>query len=131
MVMDINALQMRGFSELFDESKGVQRLSNAYQTFEDAENLLTRAEKNAPGDVQLLELRGYMFKDLAMLSQEQSKPEEVKRFLANAEETFNAVLKRRPSASAYNGLGNAYMLRGDLDRAEKEIRSALQLVPDY
>jgi tetratricopeptide (TPR) repeat protein len=131
MIFTINELQMRGLFELYDESTGVQRLSKAYQTFEDAENLLTRAEKNAPGDIRLLELRGYMFKDFAMLSKEQSRPEDVKRMLANAEDTFNAVLKRRPSASAYNDLGNVYMLRGDLDQAEKWTRWALELVPDY
>jgi tetratricopeptide (TPR) repeat protein len=127
----IDALQTEGLFKLYDDSAGTERLGNANRTFEEADTLLSQAEKNAAGDVRLLELRGYMYKDFAMLSREQSKPEEFERFLKKAEETFNAVLERRPSPSAYNGLGSVYMLRGDIDRAEKEIHSALELAPDY
>ncbi len=66
-----------------------------------------------------------------MLSREQSRAEDFERFLKKAEEAFNAVLEHRPSPSAYNGLGSVYLLRGDIDRSEKEIHSALELEPDY
>jgi tetratricopeptide repeat protein len=129
--IQINTLQMQGLAELYDDSAGTNRLGNASRTFEAADTLLSQAEKNFAGDVRLLELRGYMWKDFAMLSRELSKKEEVEGYLKKAEQDFNAVLKRRPSPSAYNGLGSVYLLRGDIDRAEKEIQSALKLEPDY
>jgi tetratricopeptide (TPR) repeat protein len=132
MISKIDALQTQGLSELYDDSAGPERLSNAHRAFDEADTLLTQAEKNAGGNVQLLELRGYMYKDFAMLSREQGRPEkEFKGYLNSAENTFKAVLERRPSPSAYNGLGNVYMLRGDFDRAKKEIHSALELEPEY
>ena len=129
--MQIDALQRQGLFELYDDSAGTKRLGNASRTFEDADTLLNQAEKNFAGDLRLLELRGYMCKDFAMLSREQSRAEDFERFLKKAEEAFNAVLEHRPSPSAYNGLGSVYLLRGDIDRSEKEIHSALELEPDY
>ncbi len=122
----INALQIRGFNEL-----QAGELDTAFRTFQEAQQYLDQADTRAPEDITLLEMRGYMLKDWALVCQDLSKTDEADQHLKAAEAAFQAVLKRQPSASAYNGLGSVYILRGDLDRAEQEIRRALQLEPGY
>lgn len=122
----INALQIRGINEL-----QARELDKAFGTFQEAQKYLDQADTLAPQDINLLEMRGYMLKDWALVCQDLSKTEEADEHLKTAEAAFQAVLKRQPSANAYNGLGSVYILRGDLDRAEQEIRRALQLKPGY
>jgi Flp pilus assembly protein TadD len=119
-------LQYRGL-----EALKTGRLSEATNLFEEADKNLQRAEEQSPGDVALLELRGYMWKNWALISRKLQRDDDTERYLINAERTFKQVLDRRPTDAAYNGLGSVYIMRGDLESAEREIRNALRLNPDY
>jgi Flp pilus assembly protein TadD len=119
-------LQYRGL-----EALKTGRLSEATNLFEEADKNLQRAEEQSPRDVALLELRGYMWKNWALISRKLRRDDDTERYLENAERTFKQVLNRRPTDAAYNGLGSVYIMRGDLVSAEREIRNALRLNPNY
>jgi tetratricopeptide (TPR) repeat protein len=106
-------------------------LSEASRLFERADRCLESAEEQAPEDVMLIELRGYMWKDWALINQRLKMAEDTEVYLRNAEEAFRLALNRRPTEGAYNGLGSVYIMQGDLESAEREIRNALRLNPNY
>ena len=126
LITRIASLQNKGLVAL-----QAGRLSEASRLFEEADRSLERAEKQAPQDVVVIELRGYMWKDWALISQKLKRADDTERYLRNAEKTFKRVLNRRPTEGAYNGLGSVYTMQGDLESAEREIRNALRLNPDY
>lgn len=122
----ITSLQYRGL-----EALKAGRLSEASNLFEEADKILQRAEEQSPRDVALLELRGYMWKNWALISRKLQRNDDTERYLENAARTFKQVLNRRPTDAAYNGLGSVYIMQGDLESAEREIRNALRLNPNY
>ncbi len=122
----IATLQSKGLAAL-----QTGKLSEASRLFEEADKNLESAEEQAPEDVMVIELRGYMWKDWALISQRLQRVEDTKMYLRNAEKTFKQALDRRPTAGAYNGLGSVYIMQGNLESAEREIRNALRLNPNY
>ena len=130
MIFTINELQMRGLSELYDDSAGAERLGNANRTFEEADTSLTQAEKNAAGDVDC-----WSCADICTRILQCCRGSSLSGKSLNA----SSIRLRKPSTLSSN-VGQArapimawvaYMLRGDIGRAEKEIHSALELAPDY
>ena len=79
----------------------------------------------------MIELRGYMWKDWALVSRKLKRDEDTELYLRNAEKAFKRALNRRPTEGAYNGLGSVYIMQGNLESAEREIRNALRLNPNY
>ncbi len=122
----IGASQRRGLTAL-----QAGRLAEASRSFEEADRNLKHAEQQGPEDVELIELRGYMWKDWALVSQKLNRTDDTETYLRNAENAFKRALARRPTEGAYNGLGSVYIMQGDLESAEREIRNALHLNPDY
>lgn len=118
------------------QSKGLTalragKISEASSLFKKADESLESAEKQAPEDVLVIQLRGYMWKDWALISQRLKRAEDTEMYLGNAEKAFRQALNRRPTAGAYNGLGSVYIMQGDLVSGEREIRNALRLNPNY
>jgi tetratricopeptide (TPR) repeat protein len=99
----------------------------AEQAFEEAEEKIQRGLEGAPDDLMYLNLKAYNHKNRAMLVPGRAVEE-----LAGAEQLFHSVLAVEPGdPSAWNGLGSVAILRGDLDTAERYIRHALKILPDY
>ncbi len=126
LITRIASLQNKGLVAL-----QAGRLSEASRLFKEADRSLEFAEKQAPQDVVVIELRGYMWKDWALISQKLKKTDDTEMYLRNSEKAFRRVLKRRPTEAVYNGLGSVYIMQGDLESAEREIRNALRLNPNY
>jgi len=123
----VAAFQEQGLSHMqtgdFEQAK---------DAFEQAQIYLDQALIRAPQDLYVLNLRGYMLKDWAQVSLYLGQQAEADELLREASQTFRLILKLDANdASAHNGLGSVYLIRGDLDRAEEEIRTALELKPDY
>ena len=75
---------------------------------------------------------GYIQKDLANLHYQNGSKSEGDEALRSAEQTFETVLASDAfDASAHNGLGNVYAMRGDYDAAIREYKIATSLAPEY
>lgn len=110
----------------------VGNYSQAEETLRQAEPFLNEAILRKPEDTYVLGLRGYMFKDWAQISLHLGQRSEAEKLLDEATKTFQFILKLDDKdAGAHNGLGSIYILRGKYGLAEKEIRTALEINPDY
>jgi Flp pilus assembly protein TadD len=109
-----------------------REFEQAIDVFQRAQVYLNQALIRAPEDLYVQNLRGYMLKDWAQVSLFLGKETEAGKLLDEAADTFHLIIKQDSNdAGAHNGMGSVYAIRGDLDRAEKEIRTALRLMPDY
>jgi len=121
-VMEIYRLQYAALGAM-----GRGDRSGAKAKLQEAEGSLSAGLERSPEDLMFLNLKGYQHKNWAML-----QPDKRQEELNKAERLFNRVTAAEPrDASALNGLGSVAFLRGDLDQAERFIRQALELVPDY
>lgn len=121
-IIVVAQLQYAGIMALEREDR-----TAAEKAFQEAEARVARGLEEAPNDLMYLNLKGYNFKNRAMLFPRQAPAE-----LANAEKVFQAILAADPKdPSAWNGLGSVAILRGDFDEAENNLRRALQILPDY
>lgn len=121
-IIAVTQLQYNGIKALEHGDRAV-----AEKAFHEAEAKVMRGLEEAPDDLMYLNLKGYNFKNRAMLFPGQAPKE-----LANAEKVFHAVLADEPKdPSAWNGLGSVAILRGNIDDAETYIRRALKILPDY
>jgi tetratricopeptide (TPR) repeat protein len=122
IIIAVTRLQFAGIEALRRNDR-----ATAEKAFQEAEARVTKGIGEAPDDLMYLNLKGYNFKNRAMLS-----PEKAPEALADAERAFHAVLAVEPEdPSAWNGLGSVAILRGDLDGAEEYIHKALRILPDY
>ena len=109
-----------------------REFDQAIDVFRKAQVYLNEALIRAPKDLYIQNLRGYMLKDWAQINLFLGNEEAASKLLAEAEGAFSLILKQNKNdASAHNGLGSVYAIRGDLDSAEKEIRIALKILPNY
>ncbi len=126
----IRELQVQGLDHM---QRG--EFEDAIESFKRSQIYLNQALIRAPEDLHVQNLRGYMLKDWAQVSLFLGQEAEAHKLLDEAARAFRLVLRGRPDdlndASAHNGLGSVHAIRGDLDRAEQEIRTALRLAPDY
>lgn len=104
----------------------------AIAVYQKAQVYLNEALIQAAKDLYIQNLRGYMLKDWAQINLFLGNEDAASKLLTEAEGAFSLILKQNKNdASAHNGLGSVYVIRGDLDRAEKEIRIALKILPHY
>ena len=140
--MQTTEVRNKTLKELKDTVYGLQKQSlnfmqagNYHQAAEmlrQTEPYLNEALLRDPQDIYVLNLRGYMFKDWAQVELHLGQRAEAEKLLDEAMQTFQFILKLDDKdAGAHNGLGSIYILRGKYDLAEKEIRTALELKPDY
>lgn len=103
------------------------------------ERLLKQAEMNIDNalrldhfDLKALLQSGYVFKDYGQHYIRMGQPDKAAAPLDTAKKHFEFVLKEDPQNSgAYNGLGNIYYLRNDLDKAITHYKKAIQITPNY
>lgn len=128
MLLEVRDLQYEGTRAL-----GRRKPKDAEEKFLQAQALLEKAADEFSGDdLMVLNLRGYLYKNWAQLYKRLGEHENAEQSTDGAAKVFQRVLKSEPrDASALNGLGNVWYLRGDLDRAERYIRRALAICPDY
>ena len=108
-----------------DEAEGVLD-----ETFE---LLMTLLEFN-PGDPEIEVRLGFLYKDLAQVF-EKTDPVRSRRHVQSGMQLFEGLVKRKLSGdvavSAWNGLGNMYLLAGDYERAIEYCGRATKLSPMY
>jgi tetratricopeptide (TPR) repeat protein len=92
-----------------------------------ADTAIAAGLAKSPDDLMYLNLLGYQHKNWAIL-----RPQARKQELEQANRLFAKVNRRDPrDPSALNGLGSVAVLRNELDLAERYVRQALALNPDY
>lgn len=123
-------LQAKGLDEM---ERG--ELESSIESFRSAQIYLNEALIRSSEETYVQNLRGYMLKDWAQVSLRLGREAEAKQLLKQAEQTFNLVLRSRPDttnmANGHNGLGSVYLIRGDAEGAEREIKRALAILPDH
>ena len=97
-----------------------------------AEGYLKTAQQYDATDPDTSTQLGYIYKDLAQRFQAAGRGEKVKQYLDAAQRLFKMALGATPNdPSAWNGLGNVALLRGDYDGAIENSQKAVQLAPKY
>ena len=105
-----------------------------------AQKALDKAEENAkvawqydPTDATLPIQIGFIEKDFAVKYSEEGSTARAGESTNKAEKLFKLGLggNENDQASAHNGLGDVYLIRGDFDKAISEYRSATNIFPDY
>ena len=87
-----------------------------------------------PGDTTL-ELRlGFLYKDLAQAFKSSNRAR-FERYVQSGQQLFEGLVERKLTkeiaASAWNGLGNMHLLRGNFDQAVECSEKAVKLFPQY
>ena len=125
--VQIMSLQSIGLEAL---KKG--QIAKADAALQKAERLISDALLESPKDLMLLNLKGYLFKNWAITYRSLSMDNKAVEQIDDAEKIFRIVLSiDADNASALNGLGSVYFMRGNLDRAEEYVRKALAINPNY
>lgn len=97
------------------------------------ELLMTLLEFN-PGDPAIEVRLGYLYKDLAQVF-EATDPVRFRRHVQSGLQLFEGLVRRKPrgdvAVSAWNGLGNMYLLSGDFEKAIEYCSRATRLSPTY
>lgn len=120
----------RGQGEVVAAMYGDGDLPRAVRVQAELDPLMKDALRRWRSDEVVLNLGGYHLKNAYILKHWDELPGDVNPpdpMLARAERLFHAALGIEPDdASAKNGLGNVYWLRGDLDAAEFFVKHALE-----
>lgn len=75
---------------------------------------------------------GYVHKDLALRYGGTGRRDKEQEYLENAISQFKRALGAdENNASAHNGLGSIYLIKGDYDKAIKACKKAIELEPEY
>ena len=105
---------------------------NAMLTIDRAFEILDRVLPLFPEDLELQNLRAYMFKNMSMVLRDLHRDDEFYRALSEAEKMFKAIRDQDPNdAGAWNGLGSIALLRGEYQKALAYIEKALEINPNY
>lgn len=127
----VSRLQVRAVEliELNEVARARDELSDGFEVIM---QLLEWSPGDAPLDLQL----GYLCKTQAQVQDAAGQRAEANRSLELAFAMFNRIGvggagDASERASAFNGLGNVYYSRGDLDAAMRNYRRAVELMPDY
>ena len=106
----------------------------ALEVLNEAFELLMALLDFHPGDIELEVRLGFLYKDLAQASQKTS-PEHASRYIQSGRQIFEALVERKlertVGASAWNGLGNMYLLSGDYNKAIECSKRAVSIMPRY
>lgn len=96
------------------------------------EAVLQKELEKSPNDPMLLNFKGYLHKNRAILFRISKDETTANEELNNSERTFKAVTERdQNDPSALNGLGSVSILRGNLLRGEEFVEKALKIAPTY
>jgi len=86
----------------------------------------------APRDARSIALEGFIAKTLAQIDEAKGEMGQWAEHLAKAEQLFKeAISLDDQDASAFNGLGNVYHARGQLEEAIDKYKRAIALTPNY
>jgi tetratricopeptide (TPR) repeat protein len=97
-----------------------------------AEEYVKAALRADPANASVLVQLGYISKDLAQRYSDRDRGQRAAAHSEKAEQYFKMALgANEHDASAHNGLGSLYLIRGDYKSAIKECRRAIQLEPTY
>jgi tetratricopeptide (TPR) repeat protein len=115
---------------LLIDGKTVDALEVLNETFE----LLMALLDFRPDDTTLKIRLGFLYKDLAQAF-ESTNPGRFRRYVQCGQQIFEALVERKlpldQRASAWNGLGNIHLLRGEFDQAVECSRRATMIQPSY
>jgi len=115
----------------------IDEVERARDELADGFDVIMQLLEWSPGDAPLDLQLGYLCKTQAQVQDAAGQRSEADRSLELALAMFNRVGQKAgdgdvaEKAGAFNGLGNVYFARGDLDAAESSYRRALELAPDY
>jgi tetratricopeptide (TPR) repeat protein len=127
----VSRLQVRAI-ELVEAGEVPRARDELADGFDVIMQLLEWSPGDAPLDLQL----GYLYKTRAQVLDAAGQQADADRSLDLAFAMFNRIGDggagdASEKAGAFNGLGNIYHARGDLDAAMRNYRRALDLMPDY
>jgi tetratricopeptide (TPR) repeat protein len=106
--------------------------AEAEETLYKAQSYVEAALKYNAASPTLVTLLGYTHKDLTQLYRAQGKHDRARENLERAEKYFEAALELDAhNASAHNGIGNIYLLKGDYEEAIQWSTKATELEPKY
>lgn len=109
-----------------------RNLNAAQQVVSRALDVIEPALIVYPNNHDLQNMRAYFLKDYGLILQDLNRIEEAQRYYEEAGKMFAAVREQDPKdASAWNGLGSVYILRGDPQNALQYINKALEIQPGY
>jgi tetratricopeptide (TPR) repeat protein len=108
------------------------RLGEADIALIEAEALISAALSRSPDDSAILYQNGCLHRNVATVYQRLAMGPQVEQNLGHAERAFRLIVSfHSDDPCAWKNLGDIYILRDDLDRAEACVRKALELDPGY
>jgi tetratricopeptide (TPR) repeat protein len=108
----------------------------AREPLDDAFELLMALRDFSPGDTELDLRLGFLYKDLSQASLSTDRGRAL-RYADMCLQLFQGLVPRiatfepRNQANAWNGLGNAYLIRGEYERAIESCGRAVEIMPAY
>jgi tetratricopeptide (TPR) repeat protein len=107
-------------------------LTRADLAMQEADTLVHTALDRAPGDAAVLQQDGCLHRNIAAAYQRVAMHNQAERNLSHAEHAFRLIISfDYENANAWKSLGDLYILRNELNRAEQCVRKAIELDPDY
>jgi tetratricopeptide (TPR) repeat protein len=110
------------------------RIDEASDVLDETFELLMTLLEFKPGNAEIQARLGFLYKDLAQVF-EDSDPVRFQRHVQSGLQLFQSLVKRRLAgdigASAWNGLGNMYLLQGEFEKAAESCLKATRMSPSY
>ena len=114
------------------DALGAGHLTKADLAMQEADALIHFALTRSPGDLQLLDQDGCLHRNIAAAYQRASMNNQVEENLGDAERSFRLIISfDQDNSRAWKSLGDIYIMRNELDRAEQCVRKAIELDPQY
>jgi len=124
--------QVQQMHSTFFNLLSLKEFDEAKQVSQKTLDLLDEASSSFPDDPNFQALRAYTFKNLAMVMRQLGNEDQFQQYLGSSATTFERLLRQYPEdASALNGLGSVWLLRGNPDKAVDYMQKAVDLKPDY